>query len=61
MKAQASARVGVPTASFSFAVRAKESNTSASVCANVWTRACQATDRDLERVRIFTVPTPSKE
>ena len=35
---------------FSFAVRTKESNTCASFCANAWLCACQATDRDLERV-----------
>ena len=34
---------------FFFAVRTKEANASASFCANVWTRACQATDRDLSR------------
>ena len=51
MKAQASARVDVPTAPFSFAVRTKESNACASFCANAWTRACQATDRDPESVR----------
>ena len=51
MKAQAPAQVDVPTALFSFAVPAKESNTFASFCANVWLCACQATDRDLERVK----------
>ena len=49
-QAQASARVDVPTAPFSFAVRNKESNTCASFCADAWMRACQATDRKLERV-----------
>ena len=50
VKAQASARVDVPTALFFSAVRTKESNTCASFCANAWLCACQATDRDLERV-----------
>ena len=35
---------------FFFAVRAKESNTCSSFCANAWLCASQATDRDLERV-----------
>ena len=33
-----------------FSVRTKESNTSASFCANAWICSCQATDRDHERV-----------
>ena len=48
VKAQATARVDVPTAPFSFAVRVKESKTSASFCANAWVCACQTTDHDLE-------------
>ena len=40
----------VPTAPFSFAVLTKESNTCASFCLDSRTRACQATDRDLEGV-----------
>ena len=51
MKAQASARVDVPTAPFSFAVRTMESTTCMQVCANAWPCACQATDRDLESKR----------
>ena len=50
VKAQASARVDVPTAPFSFAVLIKESNACTSFCANAWTCACQATDRDPGRV-----------
>ena len=49
MKAQASARVDVPTALFFFAERTKKSDTCASFCANAWLCACQAIDRDLER------------
>ena len=44
VKTQASAQL------LFFAVRTVESNTCASFCANAWTCACQATDRDLERV-----------
>ena len=49
VKAQAAARVDVPTARV-FLVWTKESNTSASFVANAWicACACQATDRDLE-------------
>ena len=48
VKVQASAPVDVPTVP---AVWTMESNASASFCANAWTRAGQATDRDLESVR----------
>ena len=41
--------VDVPTAPFSFAVRAKESNACASFCANAWICARLTTDRDLVR------------
>ena len=47
MKAQASARVDVPTARV-FLVWTMESNMSASFCVNAWICAPQATDRDLE-------------
>ena len=45
MKAQASARVDVPTARV-FPVWTMESNMSASFCVNAWICAPQATDRD---------------
>ena len=46
VKTQASARVDVPRAPFSFAVRTKESNTCASFCATAWIRAPPTTDHD---------------
>ena len=52
VKAQASARVDVPTAPFSFAVLTKESNACTSFCANAWMCICQGTDRDLEIVGV---------
>ena len=48
MKAQASVRVDVPTAPFFYAVRKGVQRVCKFLCE---TRACQASDRDLENVR----------
>ena len=50
VKAQASARLDVPTAPVFFLQCGPRRPTRVQVFANAWTRACQATDRDLERV-----------
>ena len=45
---EGTARVDVFTSPFFFAVRTKESNTSANFCANAWICARLTTDRDLD-------------
>ena len=51
VNAQASARMGAPTAHHFFAVRTKESNTCASHCVNAQICARRTTHRDLESQR----------